>query len=309
MPMDIHFAPLQGYTEAPYRNAHAAVFGGVDAYHTPFVRVEKGELRKKDMREISPENNHVPRLVPQLIAPDAERARTVLALFIEKGYAEAEINLGCPFPMLARRHNGSGMLPFPEEVKSLLGIVVEFPQIAFSVKMRLGWEHPEECLALIPLLNDTPLRQVTMHPRLGRQEYKGEVDLDSFARFYELCAHPMMYNGDLHTVEEIQQMADRFPRLTGVMLGRGLLANPALGLEYKEARTLSPDEMAEKVRKLHSEVFAAYEQQLQGGDAQLLTKMKCFWEYLLPQADRKAKKAIHKATRLEKYRQAVFQIL
>ncbi len=307
--MDIHFAPLQGYTEAPYRNAHAAVFGGVDAYHTPFVRLEKGSFRPKDVREISSGSNRVPRLVPQLIAPDLEKARTILSLFIEKGYQEAEINLGCPFPMLARRHNGSGMLPFPEEVKSLLTLVQEFPQIAFAVKMRLGWENPEECLALAPLLNEVPLRQVTMHPRLGRQEYKGEVDLDAFTQFYDLCAHPLVYNGDLCTVEDIQRTAERFPRLTGVMLGRGLLANPALGLEYKEGRTVSPDEMGEKVRRLHSEVFASYEQQLQGGDAQLLTKMKCFWEYLLPQADRKAKKAIHKATRLEKYRQAVFQIL
>ena len=38
--LPIHFAPLQGYTEAAYRNAHAAVFGGIDVYHTPFVRVD-----------------------------------------------------------------------------------------------------------------------------------------------------------------------------------------------------------------------------------------------------------------------------
>ena len=32
--LPIHFAPLQGYTEAFYRNAHAAVFGGIDTYYT-----------------------------------------------------------------------------------------------------------------------------------------------------------------------------------------------------------------------------------------------------------------------------------
>ena len=39
--LPIHFAPLQGYTEAFYRNAHAACFGGIDSYYTPFVRLEK----------------------------------------------------------------------------------------------------------------------------------------------------------------------------------------------------------------------------------------------------------------------------
>ena len=70
--LPIHFAPLQGYTEVFYRNAHAACFGGVDTYYTPFVRIEKGEFRRKDVRGIEPENNHVPHLVPQLIAPTAE---------------------------------------------------------------------------------------------------------------------------------------------------------------------------------------------------------------------------------------------
>ena len=97
--LPIHFAPLQGYTEAFYRNAHAAVFGGIDTYYTPFVRIEKESFRNKDIREIDFANNHVPHLVPQLIAPSAEKAETILSLFIEKGYGEADINLGCPFPI------------------------------------------------------------------------------------------------------------------------------------------------------------------------------------------------------------------
>ena len=115
------------------------------------------------------------KVIPQLIASSAEKAEVILSLFIEKGYREADINLGCPFPLLARRHNGSGILPYPEEVKALLSIVTRYPQISFSVKMRLGWEQPDECLALAPILNDLPLRQITMHPRLGKQGYKGAL--------------------------------------------------------------------------------------------------------------------------------------
>lgn len=86
--LPIHFAPLQGYTEAFYRNAHAAVFGGIDTYYTPFVRIEKESFRNKDIREIDFANNHVPHLVPQLIAPSAEKAETILSLFIEKDMAK-----------------------------------------------------------------------------------------------------------------------------------------------------------------------------------------------------------------------------
>ena len=42
--LPIHFAPLQGYTDAVYRLAHARIFGGIDTYYSPFVRVEHGEI-------------------------------------------------------------------------------------------------------------------------------------------------------------------------------------------------------------------------------------------------------------------------
>lgn len=303
--LPIHFAPLQGYTEVFYRNAHAACFGGVDTYYTPFVRLEKGSFRRRDVRGIEPENNFVPHLIPQLIAPTFEKAETILKLFIEKGYEEVDINLGCPFPMLAKRHNGSGILPYPEEVKELLRIVTEYPQIKFSVKMRLGWESPEECLHLAPVINELPLSQVTVHPRLGKQQYKGEVDLEGFAAFSEVCKLPLIYNGDIHSLEDIQRIQERFPALYGIMIGRGLLANPALALEYKENRVLTADEMREKVRNMHTSVYNQYAEQLEGGEGQLLDKMKTFWEYLLPEADRKLLKAIHKSSNISKYNQAV----
>lgn len=303
--LPIHFAPLQGYTEVFYRNAHAACFGGVDTYYTPFIRLERDSFRRRDIRGIEPENNQVPHLIPQLIAPSIETAETILALFIEKGYQEADINLGCPFPILTKRHNGSGILPYPEEVEALLQLTLKYPQISFSVKMRLGWEHPDECIRLAPILNDFPLRQVTMHPRIGKQQYKGEVDLDGFSAFHDVCRHPLIYNGDIRSLEDIQRISESFPSLAGIMIGRGLLANPALALEYKENRTLTFDEKVEKLRSMHSSIYDQYAAQLEGGDGQLLSKMKTFWEYLMPDADRKRLKAIHKSTSISKYNQAV----
>lgn len=303
--LPIHFAPLQGYTDVIYRNAHAACFGGINAYYTPFVRLEKGTFRHRDVRGIEPGNNQVPHLIPQLIAPTAEKAEKILSLFIEKGYKEADINMGCPFPILAKRHNGSGILPYPEEVQALLSLITKYPQISFSIKMRLGWEDPEECLKLAPIINELPLRQVVMHPRLGKQQYKGEVDLKAFEAFQHVCKHPLIYNGDINHIEDIHRIQEQSPGLAGMMIGRGLLANPALAWEYQQNRTLEFDEMKEKIQSMHTYVYEEYIEQLKGGDLQILNKMKAFWEYLLPNADRKLLKAIHKSTNLHKYTQAV----
>lgn len=308
--LPIHFAPLQGYTDAIYRSAHARIFGGIASYYTPFVRLEHGDFRRKDVRELDADNNRSVNLTPQLIASTPEKILRILALFIEKGYKNVDINLGCPFPTLAKRHNGAGLLPYPDEVKALLMAAIEaHPEIRFSVKMRLGWEDANECMALLPLLNSLPLSHITMHPRLGKQQYKGEVDLEAFQRFYAECEKPLIYNGDLLTLDDIDTISNRFPRLSGLMIGRGLLANPALAIEYQQGAPLSPKEKIEKIRLLHADVFSQYGNLLEGGDLQLLTKMRTFWEYLLPDGDRKAKKVIHKTSKLSNYQAAVSNLL
>lgn len=308
--LPIHFAPLQGYTDAIYRSAHARIFGGIASYYTPFVRLEHGDFRRKDVRELDADNNRGVNLTPQLIASTPEKILRILALFIEKGYKNVDINLGCPFPTLAKRHNGAGLLPYPDEVKALLMAAFEaHPDIRFSVKMRLGWEDANECMALLPLLNSQPLSHITMHPRLGKQQYKGEVDLEAFQRFYAECEKPLIYNGDVLTLDDIDTISNRFPRLSGLMIGRGLLANPALAIEYQQGAPLSPKEKIEKIRLLHADVFSQYGNLLEGGDLQLLTKMRTFWEYLLPDGDRKAKKVIHKTSKLSNYQAAVSNLL
>lgn len=308
--LPIHFAPLQGYTDAIYRSAHARIFGGIASYYTPFVRLEHGDFRRKDVRELDADNNRGVNLTPQLIASMPEKILRILALFIEKGYKNVDINLGCPFPTLAKRHNGAGLLPYPDEVKALLMAAIEaHPEIQFSVKMRLGWEDANECMALLPLLNSLPLSHITMHPRLGKQQYKGEVDLEAFQRFYAECEKPLIYNGDVLTLDDIEAISNRFPRLGGLMIGRGLLANPALAIEYQQGAPLSLKEKIEKIRLLHADVFSQYGNLLEGGDLQLLTKMRTFWEYLLPDGDRKAKKVIHKTSKLSNYQAAVSNLL
>ena len=142
-------------------------------------------------------------------------------------------------------------------------------------------------------------------PRLGKQQYKGSVDLNGFDAFLNVCQHPLIYNGDINCPDDVHRIRQQFPALAGVMIGRGLLANPALALEYKENRTLTPDEMKEKLHIMHTSVYNQYAAQLEGGDGQLLNKMKTFWEYLAPNADRKLMKAIHKSTSLSKYNQAI----
>ena len=306
--MKIYSAPLQGFTEAVWRNVHSSVFGGVDGYYTPFLRYEHGEIRNKDIRDVERKNNTAQNLVPQVIAATPEEMRPLLELVAKEGYTRADINMGCSFPLQMRKRHGAGLLPYPDLVAALMTEVAKHPEFSFSLKMRLGCNSKDEWKELISVLNDTPLRHITMHPRLGMEQYKKPVDVDAFAEFYTACKHPVIYNGDINTLADISRIEQQFPELKGIMLGRGLLANPALGIEYREGRELTAAELCSLVQQMHDEMFRQLAPRLQG-NTQFLSKMKPYWEYLLPDMPKRNRKAILKATTIEKYQTAVASAL
>lgn len=306
---EIHFAPLQGYTDWIYRNNFARFFGGADAYYTPFIRLEPGHaFRNRDLRDMNPANNSVPLLIPQILPGNADELRELTRLVASNGYQRIDINLGCPFPLIAGKKKGAGMLPYPELVKETLSPIEEFPDIRFSVKMRLGWKNAGEAHNLLSIINNLRLDYVSLHARIGIQQYKGSPDYNSFSRFYQACEHPVFYNGDLKSTEEIHQVFQEYQRLRGVLVGRGLLSSPWMAADFYKNETKPEAERKKQVYAFHEALLNDYKNYLQG-ESQLLNKMKTLWDYLLPDTDRKIIKKIRKATRLSDYCQAVKQIL
>ena len=237
--LKILFAPLQGYTTGIYRKAHAEIFGGVDAYYAPFLRIENGKPREKDLRDLETSNPQhsnsekqtYAKTVPQIIANSVDEFKVLTDALIAKGYTEINFNMGCPFPMQVNRHRGSGLLSDTQTVQAIMDEIKKMSSTAngtapikFSVKMRLGQDSPDEAFALLSILNETPLVQITLHPRLGKQQYKGAIDFKSFEKFYNECSHPLVYNGDITSVSQICEMEKSYPKLAGIMIGRGLLA-------------------------------------------------------------------------------------
>lgn len=302
--MEIHFAPLQGYTDCCYRNLHNRIFGGVDAYYTPFVRMEHGELRKKDIRDLLPENDNTGKLIPQVIVRDVQELDFLVSAIREMGYNRIDVNMGCPFPMQTKKGRGAGLLPFPEDVEKLSYYINDNPEVDFSIKMRLGCTDTRECLRLLPVLNGTRLKHIAVHPRIAVQQYKGDLDMNTFEEFMDGCEKPIIFNGELRTIEDIDNVVKRYPNLMGVMIGRGMLMHPSLASEYVTSKTPGADELLRLVLELHSGMYEHYSKTLQG-DSHLLMKMKIFWEYLEDLIGHKNYKLIKKAVTITKYNAVV----
>lgn len=305
--LPIHFAPIQGYTDDIYRRHHFKLSGGVVSYYTPFVRMESGGIRAKDLRDISPENNTDTPVVPQIIFKNRKEFDVLTEKIESLGYKTIDLNMGCPFPLQANHGRGAGILQHPEIVEDIANEIKARKNIEFSVKLRLGWKEKNEIKEIIPILNDVKLKHITLHPRTGKQQYKGIVDMEMFDHIYKECANPLIYNGNITNVENIDTLENKYPDLAGVMIGRGLLGCPSLAIEYSQRKQWSNRERISFMLELHESLISEYSNIL-CGDTQLLNKMHCFWEYSETIIDKKAYKKIIKSGNLRNYLSAVAEL-
>jgi tRNA-dihydrouridine synthase len=225
----------------------------------------------------------------------------------QRGYTRIDLNMGCPFPMQARHGRGAGLLAQTDIIRTIAQAIETRPNLRFSVKMRLGWEDKDEWRPVLEVLNTLPLTHITLHPRIGTQQYKGEVDMESFRAFYEACRHPLVYNGDIHTLDDIRSLEEAYPRLAGVMIGRGLLARPSLAIEYATEQEWSPEKQRKLLTDIHQALMEHW-QPLMNSDAQLMNKLRTFWEYAEEVVGRKVYKKLMKSGSLKNYLGAVSEV-
>lgn len=301
----IHFAPLQGYTEDAYRRWHRDIFGGVDTYYTPFVRMEHGDIRSKDLRDIRPDFNVGVNVVPQVIAADGKELASIVQRMVPFGYTRIDINMGCPFPLQTRHGKGAGLFAHPDKVREVMDEVSAHTGVMFSIKMRLGLDAPDQWKEVMPIINDTPLQHITIHPRIATQQYKGELHMAAFEEMLAACKHPVIFNGNIQSVGDIEHLASEYGnRLAGVMIGRGLLARPSLAQEYANGTCMSDKELIAKIKVMHEHLHEHFFSIIPG-EAQQLSKLRTFWDYMEPTIGRKAWKKITKAGNAKNYFAAI----
>lgn len=300
----IHFAPVQGHTDAPYRHYHAQRYVPADTYYTPFIRLEHGEIRKKDLNDLKAASEYHDAVVPQVIFRDYEELAPLVATLAESGYSRIDINMGCPFPLQTAKGRGAATSGKPEAALTVAHVTGAYPEVSFSVKMRLGLTDPYEWRNTLPILNDLSLCHIAMHPRIGKQQYKGEPDMEAFTAFMEEATVPVVYNGDILTPEDCNRILSRFPNLAGIMIGRGLLGRPSLTSEIREGVEWDEARRIREMLAFHRDLLNHYRDSL-CGDHQILSKIQPFWEYAEQEIGRKNWKALQKAVNMAKYTTAL----
>lgn len=303
-------SPLQGFTDFRFRNAFHKYFGGIDTFYSPYIKLNgKLVIKGSYERDILPENNDTLQVIPQIITNDAEEFLFVAKYVKELGYNELNWNLGCPYPMVAKCGMGSGLIKNTEGINHILERVHNETDIIVSMKMRMGYENPTEILDVFPILEKYPIKNIAIHARIGKQLYKGGVDLDSFQRCLDVSKHKLYYNGDITSVAKFKMLQERFPSIDHFMIGRGLIADPFLPSMIKNDTTEYPKNRFEIFEEFHDTIYREYDAYLQG-PTPIRMKMLGFWEYFSESFSNPQKtfKKIKKAGNQKHYEETVKEI-
>lgn len=317
--MKLYFAPLEGVTGYMYRNAHHTFFPEtVDKYFAPFIVAnQKGTWKTREISDLLPENNKGVKLIPQILTNKAEDFIETAKKIEQLGYSEINLNLGCPSGTVVSKNRGAGFLSQTDELNRFLDNITQYAVTKISVKTRIGKYDPDEFFDLLEIFNRYPLEELIVHPRIQTDFYKNKPNLLMFEEAVKTSKHPLCYNGDIVTVSDYLEIKAKFPSVESMMIGRGLLYNPALireilgEIEMQGSGILKngipgSGMQIETLRSMHDQIYVGY-QQILFGEKNVLFKMKEIWFYwikLFENADKYAKK-IKKAERLKDYEAVV----
>lgn len=267
-------APMEGITGYVFRRVHAECFGALDRYYAPFVPPPRvgSTFGGKNFKEIDPANNEGLSVVPQLLTKNADEFVWAAQLLAEMGYTEVNLNLGCPSGTVVAKGRGSGLLRDPDALEAFLRDICERSPLPVSVKTRLGLEDDAEYARILAVYRSLPLAELIVHPRVQKDRYQGSPRWGPYGATLAAAPFPVAYNGDVFDTADRDELLAAFPATRHVMLGRGLLANPAL------ARMMAggPPATRGELERFHDALFHAYEEVI-GGNA--VFRMKEWWFY------------------------------
>jgi tRNA-dihydrouridine synthase len=276
----IYLAPFQGITGHVYREIYAKHFEGIDKFFTPFFTgIHKVKSLASKAAEFESTQHKRITVVPQILSKDADEMLRFAGFCHTKGFDEINWNLGCPYPRVANKKRGSGLIPFPELVDEILSKLMPEIPVRLSVKTRLGYFSPDEILQLIPVLNRYAVTEIIIHARIGKQLYKGGVDTPAFEKAIGITTIPVAYNGDVFNLSDFKNAHKDFPGIKNWMIGRGLLADPFLPAIIKGIVLPGLSERKYIIRRFVDDLYFGYRRKM-NDRLQAINVLKELWGFL-----------------------------
>lgn len=303
--MILSLAPMEGLTGPVFRKVHAECFGGFDRYYTPFVTPPHVgyPFNKRSYREVNPSSNEGLNVIPQVLTKHADEFLWAAQLLADLGYQEVNLNLGCPSGTVASKGKGAGFLGNLEGLEAFLQEICEQSPLPVSVKTRLGIASDAEYEQVLELYRHFPLAELIVHPRVQKDGYQGKARWEPYGATLEAAPFPVAFNGDIFTPAAFDALVTSFPETRHVMIGRGILTNPALARMIKGG----PAATAAELEHFHDKLFTTYESSI-GGNAVSCLKEWWFYAKFAFEDPLAVQRAIRKTKKIDDYLSAVQRV-
>jgi tRNA-dihydrouridine synthase len=256
-------------------------------------------LTPKEARELPKADSVSFVAVPQILTKHSEDFLWAASVCRDLGYDEVNLNLGCPSGTVVAKGKGSGMLRDLAALDSFLEEIFQAAPLPISVKTRIGVESAKEFPAILDIYNRYPMKELTIHPRVRKVFYKGDVEMESFRYAAENSKNTLCFNGNLNSLQDISKFSEEFPQIDAVMLGRGLIGDPGM----------LTGTTAAKLEAFHDDLLERYIEAF-GGARNAMFRMKENWGFLLHRFENSEKlgKRLRKTTDVAEFKAITAEI-
>lgn len=222
---DVILSPMDGYSSWPFRSI-CRELGSAMSY-TEFVNVRDilarpGYVLPK-MRFADDERP----VAIQIYGEDPDRfLEAALEVQDQLSPDVIDINMGCPAKSVVARGAGAGLMRTPLKVARIFRKLTRSLETPVTAKIRLGLD--EDCLTynlIARIVQEEGGQLVAIHARTRKQGYYGKADWDAIAEVVQSLSIPVIGNGDVKTVADIDRMKAH-TNCVGVMIGRAAVSNP-----------------------------------------------------------------------------------
>jgi nifR3 family TIM-barrel protein len=284
---DAILAPMDGVSDWPFRSLCRAL--GSAMSYTEFVKAEDILVRRRDfaLHKLKFEEAERP-IVFQLYGDDPDRIVEAALRVRDLNPDIIDINMGCPAKTVANRGAGVGLMRTPEKIAVIFQKLTAALDIPITGKMRLGWENARTYKLVARIVEENGGSLIAIHGRTKEQSYSGNADWDAIAEVKASVKIPVIGNGDVKYVADIQRMKD-YTGCEAVMIGRAAVQNPWIFSGLDRDR-VSPDQVRGMVQRHLEKNIAFYGDE----DGQRLFRKYAVQYLLLRNLDRETRKNILK---------------